>query len=180
MAPRETVQAGVKPRYDGGGDAWALAHRNLGPEFHMHDLDGVFGQLVFSQRTGDRLFLEYVPDNYVNHVKRTREFALVAMFDRKRDRSAALGEPNALSTAFYLWICRKLSMEQPVPAKFFYVIGGQTPPWTMVEVDTATGSVTGREAVIHGTSHDEMMAVWEALGLVELRKSLRAWIDPAA
>ena len=54
---------GVKVRADGCGDAWAQAHRKLGPTFNMQDIDALFGIMAFGQNTGDKLFLEYVPDN---------------------------------------------------------------------------------------------------------------------
>jgi len=171
-------QKQAKPRFDGKGDGWALAHRNLGSEFHMHDLDAVVGEITFARNTGERLFLEYVPDNYVNHEQCVRDFALVAMFDRKSSKEFALGVNNSLSTALYLWICRKLSEDQPVAAKFFYVIGGQTPPWTMVELDIITGKPTGAEAVIHSVQREEWLKIWDALGLRRIRSQLRKWIDP--
>jgi len=80
---------GVKVRADGCGDAWAKAHRRLGPTFNMQDIDALFGIMAFGQNTGDKLFLEYVPDDYQNRGKAVRDFRVIAMFDRKSSRQAA-------------------------------------------------------------------------------------------
>jgi len=79
---------GVRVRADGCGDAWAQAHRKLGPTFNMQDIDALFGIMAFGQNTGDKLFLEYVPDDYRNRGKAVRDFRVIAMFDRKSSRQA--------------------------------------------------------------------------------------------
>lgn len=167
---------GVKERADGAGDAWAREHREMGQTYNMMDLDAVFGTVFFGQNTGEKLFMEYIPDNYQNRVNKIRHFALVAMFDRKASRNAALCPQNNLSTAVYLWLCRELSEKQPTPPKFFYVIGGQVPPWVMVEVDIFTGELTGHESVIENSQ--DWHRVWQILGLKKLRAQLRGWVDP--
>lgn len=171
---------GVKARADGAGDAWAQSHRTLGRDFHMHDIDVLFGLVAFGQNTGERLFLEYVPDNYQNRTSVIRKFAAVAMFDRKASTKAAFSQQNALSTAQYLWQCRTLGEggNQPLMPKFFFVIGKQTPPWEMIEIDIYTGERTGVEELIFMKSQAEWQRVWDALGLTSLRNELRQWVDP--
>ena len=169
-----SVPGGVKPRFDGQGDGWAAAHRSLGPTFNMSDVDGVVGMMGFASNTGERLFLEYVPDNYKNRQSRIRKFATVAMFDRKSSEHYANSDSNALAAAFYLDLCRRLATTQPKPPRFFYVIGQDQPPWEMIEIDINTAAEIGR---VHQDGKN-WRQVWEAVGLVALRNELCLWIDP--
>ncbi|MBF0098376.1 MAG: hypothetical protein HQM04_17945 [Magnetococcales bacterium] len=171
----EYLDNGARARVDGRGDAWANEHRtSLGARFNMMDLDAFFGTVCFGQNTVDRLFIEYVPDDYANRFKVLREFGLVAMFDRKSSLNAALEANNQISTAVYLWICRKLGIGQSNPPKFFFVIGGQDPPWEMIEIDIHNGEQTGlRATIVH---HSDWRRVWETLGLASLRRELALWV----
>lgn len=163
----------VKPRFDGSGDAWAKAHRDeLGNAFLMTDLDAVIGVTAFAQNTGDRLFLEYVPDDYANRTKRIRTFGVVSFFDRKSSLSIARDSRNNLCTAIYLHLARAVSAHQPKPARFFWIIGGSEPPWTMVEVDIETGEEVGPQVTV-SSGHWEN--VWRQLGLIDLRSELYRW-----
>jgi hypothetical protein len=165
---------GVKLRADGGGDGWANTHRlQLGNQFLMSDIDCLFGGLVFGQNTGERLFMEYAPDNWANRTKRIRQFAMVAMFDRKKTEAAALSAHNTLATAFYLWLARVHGASQPKPPRFFYVIGGDSPPWDMIEVDIHTGDTA--TDIIRLNSVD-WPTMWAALGLTDLRNELKQWV----
>jgi len=174
MHPNQHMANGVRRRVDGLGDGWAGAHRELGRGYHMSDVDALFGIEAFGHNTGERLFLEYEPDNYQNRMNRIRDFAVVGMFDRKTTLEAAYDDGNKLSLAFYLWTCRKLAAGQPKPPRFYFVIGGQEAPWTMIEHDIHTGEETGDRAVIR--SAGDFRTVWQALGLSSLRDELRAWV----
>lgn len=166
---------GVKKRLDKQGDAWADQHRRSTPkDFYLQDVDAMFGAVVFGHNTGEKLFLEYVPDNYVNRDKRIRKFGVVAIFDRKTSEQAAFSNHNMVSCALYLWLCRSLGELQPSPPKFFYVIGNQEPPWTMIEVDTTTGMETGTRKRLDGS---DWRATWETLGLASLRHELVQWLQ---
>lgn len=171
--PYSRMDNGVKIRNDGKGDAWARAHRGLGTGFQMHDIDATFGLQVFGANTGEKLFLEYEPDNYENRLKEIRRFAAVALFDRKSTEDAAFGSQNILSRGFYLWQCRVFSTVQPIPPRFFMVIGGQTAPWHMHELDIQTGNHLGDPSTVDATSFRQ---VWEQLGLTQLHRELRNWI----
>jgi hypothetical protein len=165
----------VKPRYDRAGDGWADAHRDgLGLTFNMTDVDGFVGLVGFAANTGDRLFVEYVPDNYTHRASRIRRFATVAMFDRKASEEYAGSAKNNLCTSWYLDICRRLGATQPVKPMFFWIVGRNKPPWTMIRLDIESGEPVGR----HQLNGDNWRAVWEACGLVGLRRELRHWIDP--
>ena len=164
---------GVKERLNGAGDAWANQHReSLGSNFYLQDVDAMFGTVVFGHNTGERLFLEYVPDSYENRQNIVREFGVVAVFDRKSSRSAAFGNHNRVSTALYLWMCRTLGKAQSINPKFFFVIGGQSPSWEMVEIDIDTGEELRMMEV--GTS--SWRQIWHALGLLKLRNEIARWI----
>ncbi|MBF0436932.1 MAG: hypothetical protein HQL77_16385 [Magnetococcales bacterium] len=174
--PPEYLNNGARSRVDARGDAWANEHRHgLGMSFLMMDIDAIFGMVAFGQNTSDQLFIEFVPDNYVNRLKSVRMFGLVAMFDRKSSENAAFDDRNRISTAVYLWICRSLGKFQDHKPKFFYVIGGQNPPWRMVELNIETGEATGSEAVI--TTRDDWPNVWNFLGLSSLRREIARWIS---
>lgn len=164
---------GVKARKDGQGDLWAAQHREaLGPGFNMQDMDGFFGQVAFAANTGDKLFLEYVPDDYVNRVKFFRRFAVVAFFDRKSTMDWAMNERNRVSMAFYMWICRMIGEHQPIPCRFFIVTGGEG-RWMMSELNTADGQVIG-ESRIEGMN---WKAIWQTTGLTTAREQLRKWVQ---
>lgn len=165
---------GVKVRGDCGGDAWADAHRTaLGKGFYIQDVDAMFAASFFGMNTGEKLFLEYEPDHYENHGRLVRSFAVVAAFDRKANERAAFSSHNAVSTSLYLYQCRLYSLHQPEPARFFYVIGGQHPPWRMIELDINSGDRCGTEVSVDGRDWGR---VWNALGLTRLRKELRQYI----
>lgn len=164
---------GVRTRRDGEGDSWALDHRQLGAQFNMIDIDGLIGLVGFAVNTGNRLFVEYVPDGtYNDRFKSIRKFAVVAVFDRKADRGIALGEGNRVSQAFYLWLCRVFAQFQPRPPRFFYVFGQQGPSYEMLEMDISTGT----EMETHRLEKNLWKEVWESVGLVVLRQELLAWI----
>lgn len=180
MSDSERLDNGVRKRADGKGDGWANAHRDvLGTKFLMQDVDGYFGFLVYGDNTGERLFLEYVPDDYANRTKPVRSFAIVAMFDRKTTMDAATSEENALSRAFYLWLCRTIGRAQPAEKqpRFYFVVGGQQPPWDMLELDILTGERIGD--IVHLANAD-WPHIWETLGLAPLRRSLLAWLQGRA
>src|SRR5262245_58929359 len=122
----------TKPRFDGKGDAWANMHRaKLGHGYHMQDQDVNFGFQAFAVNSAEKFFAEYVPDDFRNYGKAIREFRTVALFDRKLSIEAIDSQMNAVSRAFYLWLCRTLGRYQAVEPKFFYIIGDQQPPWKM-------------------------------------------------
>jgi len=166
---------GVKRRVDGRGDAWANAHRNgLGRKHYMNDVDALFGMEVWGANTGERLFMEYEPDNYQNRDRLVRTFAYVGMFDRKSSIEAAHDPRNRVSLAVYLDMARRLSMAQPKPMRFFFVIGGQSAPWLMVEHDIRTGKECGERVWIE--SQRDFATMWNRLGLTQLRQTLRRWV----
>ena len=170
----ERDEFGVRVRRDGQGDGWAEGHRLLGKTFNMQDLDALFGFVAFGVNGAERLFLEYQPDAYHNASNLVRRFAAVAMFDRKSTITAAFG--STVSTANYLWQCRCFSMQQPLKPKFFYVVGGQAPPWEMIELDINTGECLGQKT-IQSNKKEDWLAVWDHLGLASLRKNLREWVQ---
>lgn len=167
----ERMENGVKVRADGRGDAWANEHREaLGNNIYLQDLDALFGQMAFAQNTGDRLFLEYVPDDYSNRQNVVRKFQVVGMFDRKASLATATSKHNTVSTAFYLWLCRIIGEQQDVKPRFFYVFG-KTAPWSMLELDIETGSEVGEPFTIN-----DWRSLWSQLGLTEARRTLAAKI----
>ena len=165
---------GVRVRVDGKGDAWAQAHRQLGGTFNMTDFDAVMGVQAFAANTGERLFLEYVPDNYENRLNMIREYASVAMFDRKASREYAFSRDNRVSLSWHLDHCRKLAQTQPVAPKFFLVIGRDQPPWQLIELDITTGEIVAE----HTLTNMDWKTVWQQAGLTDLRNELRRWVDP--
>jgi hypothetical protein len=167
---------GVRIRVDGQGDPWANAHREaLGNKFYLQDIDALFGMEVFGANTGDRLFLEYEPDSYENKANVIREFAMVAMFDRKSTLPWARSPQCCLSRGVYLWMCRALRAQQPKAPKFFLVVGRDSPPWQMVEIDIDTGDEINEPMSIDA---DSFQRVWQQLGLTQLRKDLRRFVNP--
>lgn len=176
LDPTPRLLNGTRARLDGKGDGWANAHRSfLGREHLMNDVDGAFGLEVWGGNTEERIFLEYEPDVYRTRFKLIRRFALVAMFDRKRDSDAA--RAASVSTAFYLWQARTLSQQQPVPGKFFFVFGGQEPPWTLQELDIQTGLPAGQPVVLPAV---DWSVIWTQIGLAGLRGQLRAHLERTA
>lgn len=172
---------GVRNRVDGQGDAWANGHRaKLGSGDYIQDVDAFFGMQVFGHNTGERLFLEYEPDDYTNRLNTIRRFAVVAMFDRKSAPEVAYSHSNAVSLALYLYVCRVFAEAQPLPPKFFYVFGAaDRGPWKMQEVDIFTGEHA--DDCLWVDSHDPSWRdVWNALGLGPLRAELSKWVRKAS
>ena len=174
--PYSRMDNGVKSRFDAKGDGWANAHRLMGQTFNMNDVDALFGMVAFGQNCANRLFAEYVPDSYSNRPNLIRSFALVCLFDRKSNINAALCDHNRVSSAFYLWLCRQPI--QPKKPMFFYVIGEEAPPWTMLGIDLDTGQQNNNDEILRESSKSEFMRVWDKLGLSSLRNELRSFIDP--
>lgn len=169
---------GVKVRLDGKGDPWANAHRDLlEKKYFLHDLDAVCGIVAFAHNTGERLFLEYVPDDYRNRPKTIRKFAIVALFDRKSTESHAFSGESLLGRGLYLHLCRILAAIQQAGPRFFYVIGGKVPPWRMIELDINTGERIGEISTVDGQSQT-WRTVWNRIGLSQLRQQLVTWIQP--
>lgn len=174
---------GVKVRADGAGDGFALAHRDLGRGFHMHDIDALFGLEVFGANTGDRLFMEYEPDSYQNRLSLVRRFAVVALFDRKKSVDLARSSYTSLSAAFYLYLCRALGARQPKLPRFFFCCGDHEGPWRLLEIDAASGDEIGLAGPpVDGSN---IAAVWRQIGLSALRAEMRSWVvaehrDPVA
>ena len=172
QSPRMTN--GVKIRRDGGGDSWALRHREeLGNYFYMQDLDFMMGMVSFAQNTEDSLFVEFVPDNYRNVDNIVRNFGVVGMFDRKQSFDACNSSRNMLSKSFYMHLCRSIAQTQAEPPKFLYVAGGDSPPWQLREVDILTGQWAGDPVTV---SDGDWSEAWRKLGLLELRNKLNATI----
>jgi hypothetical protein len=165
---------GVKRRMDGAGDMWASAHRELGGGYQMNDVDAIFGFEAFGANTGEKLFLEYEPDNYEYRLEIIREHAVIALFDRKSTEGAAFCGNNRRSFSFYLHLCRVISSAQAYPPRFFFCVGGQSPPWCLMEIDVKTGAhIKGRNTIIETTQPADWRRIWDALGLTELRLKLR-------
>lgn len=175
MSQREFdfTEHGVRPRYDGKGDGWADAHRrHLGLPFYMQDIDGVFGQTIFAANTADALFIEYEPDSIANRLRLVRQFGLIAFFDRKWSREAAIENSNPVQIAFYLWLCRMFDW-QPIKPRFFFVIGTEVPPWLMIELNTQSGEPVREVLLSAGSLWSD---IWEAIGLAPGRRKLREWL----
>ena len=173
--PESRLDNHVRRRMDGQGDGWANAHREaLGNKYFLQDEDACVGMMFFGTRTENRIFTEWEPDDYGNRENLIRRFALIATFDRKSTYEAAFALDNTVSTAWYLANCRKWAKDQPKAPRFFYVIGGKEPPWELVELDINTGTRIGGNQMIDTTN---MTEVWDAVGLTELRCSLRQRMD---
>lgn len=165
---------GVKVRKDGRGDAWANAHRiALGNEYLMQDVDICFGITVFGHNTAEKLFLEFEPDDYKHRTSAVRDFAIVALMDRKSSIEAAFAPNNRLSRHFYCWLCRVFTQYQGIAPRFFFAIGGQEPPWRIVEVDVLTDETTEAGTI---TRVNDWAPLWKALNLIDLRNQLRKWL----
>lgn len=171
----------ARQRKDGKGDAWANAHRDaLGPGYNMGDIDGSFGFVAFGHRTEDRIFAECVPDAWTNRGKPYRRFATVALFDRKRGPNSHRAGGGPFDLAYHLDLCRKLAEAQPLPPRFFFVQGTNKPPWELVELDIGHGN-RGRAGVEIGRTTINSISnwgpIWDAVGLTELRKALKQWVE---
>ena len=167
-------------RNDNGGDRWANAHRhNLSDNWYLMDMDGYFGLLAFAANTGNRLFMEYVPDDWKNRESATREFGWVAIFDRKRNEQAMRSSGAKLSKDMYLCLCRRLGRCQPVMPRFFYILGtGEHGPWPLVEYDVWTAKEIGHIATLQNDefSKGAWDRIWNSIGLEQARKKIEAWL----
>ena len=117
-----------------------------------------------------------MPDHYDNRKDAIRQFGVVALFDRKRTEDAAFNNRAVVSKAFYLWICRSIATSQSINPKFFYVIGGDSPPWDMIEIDIFTGDRLD-DTVLWTEDWKE---IWSQLGLSSLRESIVGLVQKRA
>jgi len=139
----------------------------------MQDLDCFFGVQAFGHNTGDKLFMEYIPDNYDKNKKSVENFGVVALFDRKSNEEYALSSPNYTSRHFYIYLAKILSECQGnIPCKFFYVIGSNNPPWKMIEIDLSTGHKKTEKYVDSG----DWSSIWQELGLCSIRNDVVKWM----
>lgn len=163
---------GVLERTDQAGDGWARAHREANPRWYMQDVDALMAIETRAYNTGDKFFMEYVPDGFQHREKSIRQHAVVALFDRKSCREAAFGEHGRASLSLYLHLCRALGQTQPVQPKFMFTIGKDKPPWEVIEVDPESGDVVAE----HALTSANWAEVWKAAGLSDLRAELARWV----
>ena len=169
----EYTDRGVRRRVLLGGDAWAQWHRDHVPiSCWMVDLDCVVGTVYFARNYENALFAEIACDQHREKLR--REFAIVAVFERKATEDAAFAPQAVVSCAFQLHLCRVYANWQPskFPPRFFYVIGNAA-PWTMIELDIYTGERTGVPIKIKNGNGEQ---IWRSLGLLDLRKDLDEWL----
>jgi len=170
----ERQENGVRRRMDGGGEPWSNDHRDcLGNDFHMQDIDALYGMVQFAKNASEKLFAEYVPDDYENRNEFAREFGLVALFDIKRTRGAAQSARLALSTKWYAWLARVVTFYQEVAPKFFFVID-EGESYHYLESDIWTGDIVAERTV--PKTAKSWIGCWDELGLVDIRQQLKTLI----
>lgn len=173
------LENGVKQRMDGGGDSFGNAHREaLGNWAYMQDFDSIFGFEAFAKNTSDLLFTEYEPDQYKNSGNLIRNFATIALFDRKKHfnlAERALQCSRPVLTAYYLHQCRLNASVQPIPPRFFFCVDIDE-GWQLLEVDINTGEKIGPRHGHHIT-RENMDYVWTAIGLRDAHCGVRKWLQ---
>lgn len=177
---RDRLDNGSKARMDHGGDAWANEHRSGLPRFcYMTDFDAICGSMAFQVSSANKMFVENVvlADQKSNTL--VRSYATVALFERKATLFAAEDPRNAFQTAYYLDLCRKIALQQSEPPRFFFAIGTQEPPWTMIEIDIVTGERIPGHFVVASNGINGWEPMWRAAGLFSLRERLRTSIITA-
>lgn len=163
---------GVKARADGmGGQSFSNLHRErLNHKHLMQDFDAFVGFEVVLKKAENNFFIEYEPDSYENRMMPTRRFAIVAMFDQKNSLATARHDGSKLSKDLYCDVARKLSFFQPIPPRFFWVIG----PYELQEVGINTGLETG--SLIRLTPSNSWDSYWTELGLTQARAQLKSFL----
>lgn len=160
---------GVRIRVDGLGDQWANYHRSfLGSSYHMLDFDGwrvCDPSLERTENTEDHLFCEVVMDHQRGEM--IRDVHYLAIFDRKSTLKAV--HQASFTRAVYLNMCRRFSLHQPFECRFIYVIGGQQPPWQLIQCDIRTGTF-GMPLTLDA-SRQSWLAIWAATGLAGARRN---------
>lgn len=134
----------------------------------MQDIDGIMW-CFRKKETEDNLYMEYA-------VGEDEQYAVVAVFDRKKQFSDLDSEKTSKTDPFYRYQCRVNSLVQLVPCRMFYIIGGNDPPWHIIEVDIHTGQ---RGAATEFT-RDTYEQLWISLGLYKLRDELNKWFNDGA
>lgn len=171
--------SGVRVRADGGGDLWADRHRlGLDNKAYLTDADS-FTFAVRHRKSEDRVFFEYVPDDWCNFGKSIRSFALLAIFERKspgqyqRDLSGLCAQPGV---AFLLHTCRLFGQVQPIAPRFFFVFGDDQ-PFRLQEIDCIVGYQVGELLTLPIlTNKGDWLPFWKQLGLIDARDKLNAWV----
>ena len=159
-----------RPRIDSQGDRFANEHRRLGTADYMNDFDVMVGSMDFAKHTENTMFAEYEPDPVGNKGSVVRQFATVAIFDRKGHHGCCTMN---IATKYQLSVCRTLSAMQPVPVRFFWVID-VAQGWEMQELCIQTGDRLGTRKLPRDASL--WRTIWDEVGLSGNRATLKAWL----
>jgi hypothetical protein len=158
---------GVLVRSDGAGDAWAKLHRtHLDRTYLMVDFDGWHvGEPTgeHAENTEDHLFAEVVPD--WRKSQRIRRYGYIALFDRKATQAAV--DRAWFTLPVYLHMCRIFTWYQHRPCRFIYVVGGQQPPWHLIELNIHTGA-SGMPLLLDDQK-ESWINIWATTGLTGAR-----------
>jgi len=132
----------------------------------VYAVDTDAGPEVYSVDCEGHVFVEYAPDELRNYGDMMRKHRYVAMFDRKQTEFLARAAQAREFLSAELEMCRRLSVGQTRPVRFFYVVGGNAGPWAVHEVDTATKQFINAPVPI---TADNMGVVWTHIGIAQDR-----------
>ena len=143
---------GVKPRYDKGGTAFGDAHRDLGTQYLMFDVDKMSATVEqeLELRKENQVFIEY---------RHSERISFVAIFEYKRNKSQytleALDKAQSVSRA-------RLALAQALSARLFvvYADNGKS-PFDFYEIDTASGNYTRLSPLYYEKGVDDPIVIQE-------------------
>ena len=120
----------VKPRFDGGGTEFGLAHRDLPSGYCMFDIDGMRATLELDVR------MKREDEGFVEYRRKKNSVEFVAMFEvkhRKTRFSIKALDPRDASSLARIEMARKLGCRLFV----LFACDGQ-PPFEVWEINTQT------------------------------------------
>ena len=122
----------TKPRFDGGGTEFGLAHRDLPSNYCMFDIDGMRATLELDVR------MKRENEGFVEYRRSPNSVQFVAMFEVKAKKTAhsekALDPRDANSLA-------RIEMAKRLGCRLFVLFGTNgRPPFEVWEVNTETQS----------------------------------------
>ncbi len=121
--------------------------------------------MLFEYRTADGQWHDQShPEKPPASLTDVKQVVALAIFDRQETEAGAFNDQHTEPVALNLWLCRTLSAQQPLPARFFFVVNGHDLPWSFIELDTITGAIIHRETLREDTAQSRQ-ALWSALGL---------------
>lgn len=152
----------VKPRFDGKGSEFGLAHRDLPKKCGMFDVDMMNAQAVLNLtlRQPDECFFEYNTDF------KNSEIIVKAMFEIKYKNSCYVEENMKLKVGTSLWA--ETQIAKKLNCRFFLLIATNgRQPYKVYELIDKEFVLLGELSYNGQDRKEKINEFWERIGLLD-------------